>query len=200
MIIIGVIIFLGIVPSVVKFQNDQNNLNIARDNLNSAQTKLTELNKLNKDADKTDTVKAKVLELLPDEKNTSDFIVKVESMTSSIPLIIQNFNLAEAKKSSAKTTTDTKDETGTSNSSTKSTTSDQTTDQSGNTSETKTDSGNSVEFTVSFKSDYKTIQDFLNKMEKFPRFNTIESLNLSGYNADTNFMDFKANGKIYYGK
>lgn len=182
---IGAIFYFIFSPELSKLA--QNQIEVARlgNDMKEADNKLKELKGFSKDRTTLDATKNEVAALLPDDGNASSFILNIEQATSSIPIIVESLSVNEVKAATkAKTATD----------------SDTTTKTATTTTTAKPVAEKALSFSASFTSDYTKALEFLKLMRTLPRYNTIESIALSGYNSTDNTINLQAEGKIYYGK
>lgn len=186
-------IIFGIMPEYNNLSKNQKDLNQAKSDLDIATKKRTSLEELSKDKTKIDQIKQTVLQYLPDSKNNSDFVVKVEALSKELSITIDTFSFTEVKATTpAKTDTSESDSSKSTSSSSKSTTSTQTTK--------KEEPKNYSEFSISLAADYGAIMQFIEKLESFPRINSIDSITVSGYDKSTGNLGLRITGRIFYGK
>jgi Tfp pilus assembly protein PilO len=188
------IIIFGIMPQYNSLNKNQKDLNQAKSDLNAAAKKRVSLEELSKDQAKIDQTKQTVFEYLPDSKNNSDFVVKVEALANQLSITIDSFSFTEVKtQTPAKT--DSSDSQSTSKSSSTSN------DSTAKTQTTKKEEPkNYSEFSISFSSEYGAMMQFIEKLETFPRFNSIDSITISGYDKKSGGLGLKITGRIFYGK
>lgn len=193
--VIVLIVIFGLVPKLSQLTKDQNDLTKAKQELVDTTDKRATLEQLSKDKSRIDLVNETTLEYLPQNPDTSDFVVKVEAMASQLNVIIGTFSFTQVKETTKKTATD---ETTSSSKSSSTTDSQETADSTSKTSQKATPQ-NSAEFTMVVNADYGQIQQFLINLENFPRVNTIDTMNVSGYNKEKNTQTLKITGRIFYG-
>ena len=193
--VIVLIVIIGLVPKLGQLTKDQNDLNKAKQELVDTTDKRATLEQLSKDKTRIDLVNQTTLEYLPQNPNTSDFVVKVEAMASKLNVIIGTFSFTQVKETTKKTTTD---ETTSSTKSSSSSDSQEATDSASKTSQ-KAAPQNSAEFTMVINADYSQIQQFLINLENFPRVNAVDTISVSGYNKEKNTQTLKITGRIFYG-
>ena len=172
-IIVGALIFFGVYPEMTKYSDNKSKLSETKAKVEEAEFKLSELNKLNNKSAEIEETKEFVTGLLPDDKSNSDFVVKAEAMSDGISVIINTLTTGTSTTSANKSPAS---------------------------SSEKKSVDNSVEFSIATISSYPTILDIIGKLESFPRFNIIDSLYISGRDKDLNIFNFRANGRIFYGK
>jgi Tfp pilus assembly protein PilO len=181
LIITGVVIFFGVYPEMSTFSDNQASLSETRAKLIEADFRLNELNVLSKDQNSIDETKRFVNDLLPDDKNTSDFVVKSEALTDNLSVIIETFTTTASVPTTKKVNPDSEVAT--------------------TTKETpKKEGGASVDFSITMNESYSTISDVIKKLESFPRMNVLDALYFSNYSTESNTIDFKAQGRVFYGK
>lgn len=175
LILITAIVILGIIPYFNKLSQNQNEYLKTKNELDSTLEKYMHLVELSKKEREILDIKADVFELLPDDPQTADFVVKLESLAKelNIPDYISSVSTSQEIYSGTAT-------------------------QKTKTADKK--QKNKVAYSIGFNSNYLTIKSFIEKISDFPRFTTISSANISGYNPDTDTMNFKLNGTLYYGK
>lgn len=174
-LIIGALIFFGVYPEMSKYSTNKSELSETRARIEEAEFKLSELNKLKNNSAEIKEVNDFVVGLLPENKSTSDFVVKSEAMTDGISVIIDSLT------------------TGSGTSFKKSATA------ASNTTEEKSVE-NSIEFTITSTNGYNTILDIIKRLESFPRFNIIDTIYISGRSRDTGYLNLRLIGRIFYGK
>lgn len=192
-ILILVIVF-GIMPQYNNLSKNQKDLDQAKSELDIAAKKRTSLGELSKDTTNIDQIKQTVLQYLPDSKNNSDFVVKVEALTRELSITIDTFSYTEIKTDAAPKT-DTSEDTSNGQKDA-SDTSKSTTDAATKKEEPK----NYSEFSISLSADYGAIMQFIEKLESFPRINSIDAITVSGYNKSTGKLGLRLTGRIFYGK
>ena len=186
-------------PLLSRLLDNQSKINDMSQELSITQDKLTQLKTLEKQKDNIGSIILAVNGYLPDDSEASEFIVHLEKTTSQIPVVIDSLSVTESKTTTSKSaskTTDSSDE----SSSKKSNSNSDTSSSTSKTTSSKASSEKSLTFSASFKSNYDNIITFFQQMETFSRFNTIESISLSGYNEKDGVMNLKIDGKLYYGK
>lgn len=189
---LGSVFYFMFSPKLSELAQNQIEVSRLSIDLKQADDKLKQLKGYEKDHAALDATKKQVLGLLPDEPSASSFILNIEQTSSSIPIIVESLSVNEIKTAKTPAKTDTSDsETSKTSSSTSSPTT---------TSSAKPAAEKALTFSASFTSDYDRAQQFLKRMQYLPRFNTIESITLGGYNTTSNTINLKAEGKIYYGK
>ena len=173
--IIAAIIFFGIYPEIPKYSNNKSELSETKAMIEEADFKLSELNKLEKNSAEVTTAKEFVTGLLPENISTSDFVVKVEAMSVGVPVIVSTLSTGSSTPAASanKAAVPTQDNKG---------------------------SDNSVDFSLTATIGYNTILEVIEKLESFPRFNILDSINLSGRDKETQTLDLQAKGRIFYGK
>lgn len=176
-----------IVPLLDNLKENQTEINKMSYELQAATDKLNQLQALDRNKDNIKVTKDLIEAYWPNEAGSSDFIVDLEETTSEIPIIVDSLTVAETKTATTKSTKTTDSSKDTSSK------------KDTNTSKTTTTSDKSLDVTATFKSNYDNILLFFQKMESFSRFNTIESVSLSGFDKDSN-LNLKIQGKIYYGE
>jgi len=172
LIIVGLIIF-GVLPYINKLSANQSEYNQTRNKLDLTLKKYTQLVDLSKNEQEILSVKEDVFELIPDTENTADFVVKLEALAKDlfIPDYISTISTSQTVSTAKKTT-----------------------------AQKKKDPKKEVGYSIGFVSNYTTIESFLDRLYNFPRYTTIKNINISGYNAEVDTLNFKVNGVIYYGK
>lgn len=193
--ILVLVIIFGIMPQYGSLNANQEELAKARSDLNIATKKRASLEDLSKDQPKIDQIKQIVFEYLPDTKNNSDFVVKVEALAKDLSVTIDTFSFTEVKvKTPAKTDTSENTDNGKNDQSntSNSTSSAQTTN--------KEEPKNYSEFSISLSADYGAIIQFIEKLESFPRINNIDSIIVSGYDKASGKLNLRLTGRIFYGK
>ncbi len=172
-IIIALVVF-GILPHVNELSANQSEYSETKNTLDATLKKYTQLAELAKSEQEILSVKEDVDELVPDDQNTSDFVVKLEALAKdlAIPDYISSISTNQASSTSATTSAAKK----------------------------KEDSKKEISYSISFSSNYTTIESFLDKLYNFPRFSTIKNINITGYNSELDTLNFKTNGTLYYGK
>ena len=171
LIIVALIVF-GIFPYINTLSANQSKYNETRDSLNATLKKYTQLSELAKNEQEIVSTKKDVYELIPDNEETADFVVKLEALAKelTIPEYINSISTSQIMSTSSSSKTP------------------------------KKDAKKEVSYSIGFTSNYTTIQSFLEKLYNFPRFTTIKNINISGYNSEEDTLSFKLNGVIYYGK
>lgn len=187
---IVLIVIFGLIPKLSQLTKNQSDLEKAKKELVDTTDKRATLEALSKDKPRIDEINNITLEYLPKTANPSDFVVKVEALAKQMNVIISNFSFTEVKTTTpAKATNEeesTSKKTNTENTSTA-------------TKTTPKASQNSSEFTMLINADYNQIQQFIEKMEAFPRVNVIDTISISGYSKEKNSMTLKVVGRIFYG-
>lgn len=200
LVIAGIVIF-GIIPMITSLNSNRSKLAANNNKLAANQDKITELSKYNKEGADLSTIETAVNNLLPDNKNSSDFVVQIEALSNELSVVIPTLTITEpVAKAAPKATTD--DESTSANSSkTKTSTSTGTGTSTPTTSKSATASGsNEIPFNLTFKSPYPVFQTFLQKIESFPRFATLSLVSISGYDLASDSLSYNLKGTIYYGK
>jgi len=170
--IVALIVF-GILPFIDKLSTNQANYSDTRKTLDSTLKKYTQLTELSKNEQEILSIKEDVYELIPNDSETANFVVKLEAVATdlSIPDYISSISTSQTATSNAKTA-----------------------------AQKQKDAKKEVSYSIGFTSNYTTIKSFLDKLYDFPRFTTIKNINISGYNSEQDTLSFKINGVIYYGK
>lgn len=185
LIIIGLIYYFLLRPKVSSLSQNQASIEKINIDWQDSDNKLGELKKIDKDRTQLTETKQLVTSYLPDETTPSSFVVKLEGLTSTIPIIIDSLGITEPKVAPAPV----KSEDDSSSS---------------KTSTAAKPAAKPVEkvlnFSTSSRATYDKIILFFQKMEQFSRFNTIETVSISGYTATDGTLDLKTSGTIYYGK
>jgi Tfp pilus assembly protein PilO len=190
-IIVAVVVFLailaallvfGILPMTSKLKANQTDLANNAGDLEAAQIKYENLLGLKKNQAEMDKVQSVVMGYLPDDKNSSDFVVKIEAMAKELSLIVPSLSVTEPAPAKAKKSSDDED------SAASSTTKKQAVPQ------------NIVDFTLTFSADYNTAQSFISRLMTFPRLCSLDSIAFTNYSPDSNTLSVRIVGKIYYGK
>jgi len=189
--IIVLIVIFGLIPKLSQLTKNQSDLEKAKKELANTTDERTVLEQLSKDKARIDLINSTTLEYLPKNSNSSDFVVKVEALAKQLNVIIGSFSFSEAKTETVKKT-ETED---TTSSKTSTSTSSDTTAKTTQKAAPQTSS----EFTMVISADYGQIQQFIEKMETFPRVNVVDSLTLSGYTKEKNGLTLKVVGRIFYG-
>jgi Tfp pilus assembly protein PilO len=189
---IVLIIIFGLIPKLSELTRNQNDLEKAKHELANTTDKRTTLEQLSKDKARIDLINSVTLEYLPQNPNSSDFVVKVEALAKQLNVIIGTFSFTEVKAETPKKT-----ESEESTSSSKKSTDDSSSTTTKATQ--KTAPQNSSEFTMIISAEYGQILQFLEKMETFPRVNVVDSANVSGYTKEKSTMTLKVVGRIFYG-
>lgn len=187
------LVFFAILPTLNKYNANKIKLEQQTKKLATAQNDFESLVKLKKDDAAREEIKKNIATFLPDEKSTSDFVVKIESLSGELGIQIPTLSTTEPK-TTVKPTATTEDD-GTAKSTAKTGTTAEPT-----TTATKTTAQNNVEFSLNFSNNYDKVQEFILKMNTLLRLNSLESISISNFNAENSNMDFKTTGKIYYGK
>lgn len=192
--VIVLLVILALIPKLSQLTKNQSDLAEAKHDLANTTDKRTTLEQLSKDKTRIDQINATTLEYLPQSSDSSDFVVKVEALAKQLDVIIGSFSFAEVKTDTVKkaATTD-ENTTSTKNSATADTTTDTTKTTQ------KAAPQTSTEFTMIISADYGKIQQFLEKLETFPRVNVVDSITVSGYTKEKNTMTLKVVGRIFYG-
>jgi Tfp pilus assembly protein PilO len=193
-VLILMIVF-GIMPQYNNLSKNQKDLNLAKSDLNTATKKRASLEDLSKDKSKIDQIKQTVFEYLPDSKNNSDFVVKVEALSKELSITIDTFSFTEVK-----TTTPAKTDSSDNNTSSQKNTSSTSNSTTSTQTTKKEEPKNYSEFSISLSADYGAIMQFIEKLESFPRINSIDSITVSGYDKSTGKLGLRLTGRIYYGK
>lgn len=180
LIIIGAAIFFGVYPEMNRFSNNQAMLSETKAKLIEADYKLNQLNDLSKNQASIDETKKFVDDILPDDKNTSDFVVKAEALTDGLSVIIESFTTSASTVTAKKPVA--------------------ASDEEAAPAQTQKKQENSVEFNISMNEGFSTVYDVIMKLESFPRFNVLDSLYFSNFTTESNKLDFRAKGRIFYGK
>jgi len=190
------IIVLGILPQYNNLAKNQKDLSGVKSELNVATKKRSGLEKLSKDKTKIDQIKLTALEYLPETKNNSDFVVKVEALAKELSVTVKAFSFTEVK-AQTKVLSDTSDTVTDSKTSAKSSSS----DSQGSSSTVKKEvPKNESEFSISLSSDYGTVIKFIEKLESFPRINSVDSITITGYDRTSGNLNLRITGRIFYGK
>ena len=185
LVLFGGLIFLAILPTLNQFNQNKLALRDTTSNLEKAQSDFANLVKLKKNDAELQEIKKNVISYLPDEKSTNDFVVKIESLSGELGIQVPALNTVEPKTAAKPT----QDDTATSGSA-----------KTAATTTAKATSGNPVEFSLNFTSDYSKIQEFISRMNSLLRLNSLEKVTITNYNPDSGEVDFSTDGKIYYGK
>lgn len=186
------LVFFAILPTLNKYNANKIKLEGQTQKLATAQNDFESLVKLKKDDAAREEIKKNIATFLPDEKSTSDFVVKIESLSGELGIQIPTLTTTEPKETVKTTTTD--DESAANSTSKTGATAEP------STTATKTTPQNNVEFSLNFSNNYDKIQEFILKMNSLLRLNSLESISISNFNAENSNVDFKTTGKIYYGK
>lgn len=195
--ILVLIIIFGILPQYHNFVNNQKTLAQTKAELNSTAKKRVALEELSKDQTKIDLIKQTTSEYLPQNPENSDFVVKVEALAKELSITIKTFAFIEEKtKTPAKTDTS-ESENGTKTAKESSATNSADT---GKTTKPKAEPKNYSEFSIDFSAEYGATTQFLEKMESFPRVNSITSINISSYDPNTSTSGLRITGRIFYGQ
>lgn len=193
-VLIAVIIILGIIPSISELSADRKELADGSATLSGYQDKIAGLSKFNKNKSEIDTVEKIVNGLLPQDKSSSDFVVKMETLGNELSIQIPTFTVTEPVAQTQIKPAQEEDTTATTDK--KTSTTPATTQTTGDAAPKKTD----ITFTMSFKTSYLNFRTFLERTESFPRFMTIGSVTMSGYNLLDDTLEYSVKGNIYYGK
>lgn len=189
------IIIFGIMPQYNNLSKNQKDLSQAKSDLNAATKKRASLEELSKNKSQIDQIKQTVFGYLPDAKNNSDFVVKVEALAKELSITIDTFSFTEVKtQTPAKT--DSSDNNTSSQKNTSSAPNSTTSAQTAKKEEPK----NYSEFSISLSADYGAIMQFIEKLESFPRINSIDSITVSGYDKSKGTIGLRLTGRIFYGK
>ncbi len=199
LVIAGIVIF-GIMPLISKLNSDRSRLAANSNKLAANQDKITELSKYNKEGADLSTIEASVNNLLPTNKNSSDFVVQIEALSNELSVVIPTLTITEpvAKAAAPKATTD--EETTKSSKSASSTSSQSDSETAKTATKQASTASTEIPFTLTFKSNYQTFQTFLQRMESFPRFTTFSLVSISGYDLASDSLSYNLKGTIYYGK
>lgn len=175
-VIIAALLVFGILPYFNNLTRNQSEYQKVRSDLNAALSKYTQLTKLSKDQQEINDIKDDVFELLPENPETADFVVKVEALAEdlSVPDYISSVSTSQETYSGSTTAKKKSTASGTNKS--------------------------EIAYSIVFKSNYTTVESFIEKLLAFPRFTAIQSINASGYDSENDTLNFKLNGLLYYGK
>lgn len=193
-ILIAVIVVFGILPGISELSADRKELADGSAELSGYQDKIAGLSKFNKNKSEIDTVEKIVNGLLPQDKSSSDFVVKMESLGNELGINIPTFTVTEPVAQVQAKPVQEEDTTATTSKKTSDTPA---TAPAANTSAPK---NTDITFSMSFKTNYLNFKTFLEKTESFPRFMTISSVTMSGYNLTDDTLEYSLKGNIYYGK
>jgi len=183
LLIIASLLIFGILPATGKLKSNQTDLAGIASDLEAAQTKYENLIGLKKSESETANIQDIVMEYLPDDKESSDFVVKVEAMAKELSLIVPTLSLTEPAPVKEKKTTGDEDS-----------------DSKTTTTKKQAAPQNVVDFTLTFSASYNTAQSFITRLATFPRFASLESVAFTNYSADSDTLSVRIVGKIYYGK
>lgn len=187
---IVLIVIFGLIPKLSQLTKNQSDLEKAKKELVDTTDKRATLETLSKDKPRIDEINNITLGYLPKTANPSDFVVKVEALAKQMNIIISNFSFTEVKTTTAAKTTNEEDSTGKKSSTESTSTATKTTQKAAQ---------NSSEFTMIINADYNQVQQFIEKMEAFPRVNVVDTISISGYTKEKNSMALKVVGRIFYG-
>lgn len=190
LVLFAALIFFAILPTLNKYNNNKIELADQKQKLETAQNDFETLIKLRKDDAEREDIKKNVTTYLPDEKSTTDFVVKIESLSQELGITVPALSTIEPKAPTKAVAADDSSNAKTTDATAKETT----------TASKTTASQNSVEFSLNFSNSYEKIFEFISRMNTMLRLNSLESINISNYNTENGSIDFQTKGKIYYGK
>lgn len=188
LILIFLIIIFGIMPQISNLNSDQSNLSENNRKIAEAETKISDLSKYEKDKTEIGIVEKTVNNLLPATKDSSGFVVQIEALGNELSIVIPTLTITE----SAKTATPVVSDEETTGNKTATTATPATTNSNSKSAGTA--------FNLSFRSSYPLFKTFLEKIESFPRFTTLNSVSVSGYNLETDSLQYDLKGNIYNGQ
>lgn len=189
LVLFAALVLFAIIPTLNRFNKNKIDLSDRNQKLVTAQNDFETLIKLRKDDATREDVKKNVTTYLPDEKSTTDFVVKIESLSQETGITVPALTTVEPKTQTktAKATSDETDDTKAAAAAKETTTK-------------TTPAQNSVEFSLSFSNSYEKVAEFISRMNSMLRLNSLESISISNYNPENGTLDFQTKGKIYYGK
>jgi len=190
--IIVLAVVFALIPKLSRLTKNQNDLSKIKQELADTTDKRAALEQLAKDKTRIDLVNSVTLEYLPQNPNTSDFVVKTETLAKQLNIVISTFSFTEVKAETVKKTDTEESSTDSKKSSSDNASAETKTKQ-------KTAPQNSSEFTIIISAEYGQIIQFLEKMETFPRVNVVDSITVSGYSREKSSMNLKVVGRIFYG-
>lgn len=168
MLILGVIIFL-LIPSTTGIVTNKKAIADDQAKLSSLDAQLATLQKLSETSTEIDQKTAMIIKYLPDNLDSSSFIVETEGLAKSLNLVIESFSIsAESKGDEAKKTA-----------------------EEGEPTQPQS------QFTISVKSSFSQALAFIEQLENLSRFNTVSSISMSAGEADQ--ISIQLTGQIYYG-
>lgn len=184
-------LFYGIIkPRIQVFKERYNTLSEIQSKLASLNTKKESLIKLNKDRKRIEAALQNYQNILPEGKQTSDFLIQIEGGSRETGNILQSITLNEASK--PKTTQKTEEETTTSTNKNKST---ETSSQSG-TESTKKSPYKTIVVSMQIDGNFQQLLSFLTLSETLSRFINFSSIAITG--GQDGSIKNKLDGEIYY--
>jgi Tfp pilus assembly protein PilO len=179
LLFIGIVLFL-LIPTINNIQSNKAAIKEQDKEINDNYERLSSLQKNDKNKTEYDQIKNTVENYLPFSLQSSQFIVEVEAVAISLNLSINNISMSETSSAFSSSSSKKTDSTSENSEKTK----------------TKKTGAQQNQFSLSIKTDYPKAMDFLRQMEKMPRFNTINMVDISL--AEENLINLKVSGYIYY--
>jgi len=189
-IVLACAFYFLVLPKLSELAENQVAIEEISSDLAAADAKLNQLKKIDKNKTELTQTKTLVDGYLPNDQSASGFILNIEQTASQIPIIVESLSINEIKAAAtAAKTTDSETATST-----------KATDATAKTTTKAPEKEKALTFSASIKTSYDKILIYLRKMEELPRFNTIETISIGGYNKNDANLDLRAEGKIYYAK
>lgn len=169
------IFFFGLKPAISESKTIKDKITSNNTKISANSSKIEAINNITKKQKDFDKMEETVNNYLPDNLNSSQFIVEIEGLAKDLNFNVDSLSMSEpttAEKAAAAKTTK-------------------------NTDKTAIGKSQKNGFTLSGKTEYASMVDFLSRMEKLSRLNTIDALDVT---PDENSLNFKITGNIYYVK
>lgn len=170
------IFFFGLKPAISKSQTIKEKIVSNNTKIEANTSKIAAINNITKKQKDFDKMEETINNYLPDNLNSSQFIVEIEGLAKELNFNVDSLSMSEpttAEKAAAAKTV-------------------KTTDKNASSSKSQKNS-----FTLSGKTEYSSMVEFLSRMEKLSRLNTIDAIDIT---PEENTLNFKINGYIYYVK
>lgn len=196
-IIFTFLIIFAFIPTLSKITSDRSEFVKNESKLIEMQNKYQSLAEAKKNEETNNQIYGVVSDYLPDDKKTSDFVVKLEAMSSDMSLNIPSITTGSSNQQTTSANNQGATDNNTTNSKTSST---EESKAATDTSKQKVDTKDNIEFTLKLTSNFGAVMQFISNLESFPRYNSLYSVSISNYKPETDTLELNLKGNIYYGR
>jgi Tfp pilus assembly protein PilO len=168
--IIAGLAFFFLVPSLSGILSNKKAIAEDEVKLKNLDTQLETLKKLSETSSEIDQKTAIISKYLPDNLDSSSFIVETEGLAKSLNIVIESFSISSTNKNSnAKKTT----------------------------KENEKPKQPQSQFSITITNSFSQALAFVEQLENLSRFNTVSSISMSAVSGDQ--ISLQLTGQIYYG-